>query len=197
MKLLVICGQKGAGKDTLAAKLINEGWIQIAYADILKEALMVLFGWDKSYFEHNKKEVIDYEWNTTPRQMCQLLGTEFLRHTCSFLNTDVEHPDNKSIFKATFHIKRVHQKITQLISDNPNVKIVITDGRFEDEIEYVRWMGGSVIKIVRPSIVTNEYSNHPSETYINQLNKVDLLINNDGTISNLWRKLDGFLSEHD
>lgn len=196
MKLLVICGQKGAGKDTLAENLINNGWIKIAYADVLKEALMTLFGWDKTYFEHNKKEVVDEEWNTTPRQMCQLLGTEFLRETCSFLNTEVYHPINNTIFKASFHIKRVHQKITQLVSENPDVNIVITDGRFADEIDYVRWMGGNVIKIIRPSMKTNEYSSHVSETFVDQLDSEDLLIVNDETVEQLWNKLDSFLSEH-
>lgn len=195
MNLLLLIGNKGVGKDTLATHLINKGWIQMAYADTLKEALMVLFNWDKSIFNQSTKETIDNEWGTSPRQMCQLLGTEFLREKCSFLNTTIYHPVTNEPFQATFHIKRVHQKILKLLDDNPTSKIVITDGRFKDEIEYVKWMNGTTIKIDRPTVSNNEYSNHLSETYIKNLtqNDVDYYILNDGTINELWNKINNFI----
>jgi hypothetical protein len=194
MKLLVISGKKGSGKDTLATYLINNGWSSMAYADTLKEALMVLFNWDKSIFEHSTKELIDNEWGTSPREMCQLLGTEFLREKCSFLNTTIYHPITKEPFQATFHIKRVHQKILKLLEDNPNTNIVITDGRFPDEIEYVKWMGGKVIKIERPLLQNNEYSNHSSENQIDNLSYDFLIVNNE-TIENLWNKFNNILAK--
>jgi hypothetical protein len=192
MKLLVISAQKGAGKDTLAQHLVSNGWISLSYADTLKDALMVLFNWDKSIFEHNSKELIDPEWNTSPRQMCQLLGTEFLRQQCSFLNTSIKHPTNNETFNATFHIKRTHQKILKILEYVPNPKIVITDGRFKDELDYVKFMGGSIVKIIRPSMEDNHYSNHPSETYVKSLTEkdVDYTIINNGTIEELWSKID-------
>jgi len=192
MKLIVLCGQKGVGKVTLAQYLINNGWFSIAYADTLKEALMVLFDWDKNIFEQSSKELIDPEWGTSPRLMCQLLGTEFLREKCSFLNTTIYHPFTKEPFQATYHIKRVHQKILKLLDDNPNANIVITDGRFKDEIEYVKWLGGITIKIDRSSVLSNEYSNHDSEKYVGCLNKenVDYYILNNGTINDLWDNID-------
>lgn len=195
MKLLLLIGNKGVGKDTLATHLINHGWIQMAYADTLKEALMVLFNWDKSIFDQSTKETIDTKWGTSPRQMCQLLGTEFLREKCSFLNTTIYHPVTNEPFQATFHIKRVHQKILKILENNANSKIVITDGRFKDEIEYVKWINGITIKIDRPTVLNNEYSNHQSETYITNLGKddVDYYILNDETIENLWNKINNII----
>jgi hypothetical protein len=188
MKLLVISGRKGSGKDTLATYLINNGWKSMAYADTLKEALIVLFDWDKSIFEHSTKELIDNEWGTSPREMCQLLGTEFLRERCSFLNTTIYHPISNEPFQATFHIKRIHQKILKLLENDPNTNIVITDGRFPDEIEYAKWMGGIVIKIERPTLIVNQYSNHASEHNIDKL-AYDHLIINDGTKEDMWDKI--------
>jgi len=196
MKLLLLIGNKGVGKDTLAKSLLNNGWVSLAYADTLKDALMVLFNWDKDIFEQSSKELIDNEWGTSPRQMCQLLGTEFLREKCFFLNTTIYHPITNQPFQATFHIKRVHQKILKLLENNPNINIVITDGRFKDEIEYVKWMDGYTIKIDRPSVSNNEYSNHSSETYIRNLGKDDVnyYIINDGTIQDLWNKIENILA---
>ena len=193
MKLLLISGRKGSGKDTLATHLINNSWHSMAYADTLKDALLVLFNWDKSIFEQSTKELIDTEWGTSPREMCQLLGTEFLRERCSFLNTTIYHPFTKEPFQSSFHIKRVHQKILKLLENNQNCNIVITDGRFPDEIEYIKWMGGTVIKIERPSLKNNEYSNHSSENQIDKL-LYDYLIVNDGTKEDMWKKIDNTLN---
>jgi hypothetical protein len=76
----------------------------------------------------------------------------------------------------------------KLLENNQNCNIVITDGRFPDEIKYVKWMGGTVIKIERPSLKNNEYSNHTSENQIDKL-LYDYLIVNDGTKEDMWNKL--------
>lgn len=191
MKLLGLSGNKGAGKDTVAEYLRQQGWITISYADTLKNALQILFNWDKSIFDQSTKELIDPVWNTSPREMCQLLGTEFLREQCKFLNTNIINPLTNQQFTATYHIKRTHQRILDILQYLPNSNIVITDVRFQDELDYIHFMGGSIIKIDRPSLQDNQYSNHPSETFVKSLTKKDVeyYVINDGTIDDLWNKI--------
>jgi hypothetical protein len=191
-RIVLLVGKKGAGKDTVANHLKSQGWVQFAFADTIKESLCVLMGWDMTVFEHPIKEAIDLEWNTSPRQMCQLIGTEFLRQQCSFLKTDVRHPnDEQRRFNATFHIKRLHMKLCQYLKDHPSVPgIVITDGRFPDELQYVReLMGGILWKIERTS--ANHCDTHASEAYIDEFPRewFHRTIYNDGTIEELYRSL--------
>jgi hypothetical protein len=54
-------------------------------------------------------------------------------------------------------------------------------------------MSGSVIKIERPLLYNNEYSNHASENQIDNLS-YDFLIVNNGTIEDLWNKLINILN---
>jgi hypothetical protein len=189
--IVLIVGKKGAGKDTLATHLVSKGWKKFAFADTIKEALCVLMGWDMSRFDHPIKEEIDPEWDTTPRQMCQLIGTEFLRQQCSFLNTKIYHPDTMIGFEATFHIKRLHMKLCEFIRDNPNIPgIIITDGRFHDELSYVRdFLRGKLWKIERESLTSTD--THPSEANIDRfpLEWFDRIIPNNGTISELISKI--------
>lgn len=198
--IVLIVGKKGAGKDTLASHLISRGWVQFAFADTIKEALCVLMDWDMSRFEHPTKEEIDPEWNTTPRQMCQLIGTEFLRQQCNFLKTDISHPsDTSRQFPATFHIKRLHMKLCNYVKSHPDVPgIVITDGRFPDELSYVRdFMKGQLWKIERPRNGVSSSDPHPSETHIDNFPAewFDHHLFNNGTIDDLYRHADTLMDE--
>lgn len=99
-------------------------------------------------------------WDVIPRKMCQELGTEFLRDYCSsFLDLNIIHPKTKEIKKVNFYVKRLHKEILKLYNTDTN--IVISDGRFQDEIDYVKWLCRIVIKIVRNTEL-NEFSNHKS-----------------------------------
>ena len=190
--IVLLVGKKGAGKDTLASTLISRGWKRFAFADTIKEALCVLMGWSMDYFEHPIKEANDPVWNTTPRQMCQLIGTEFLRNQCSFFNTEIRHPNTNTGFNASFHIKRLHMKLCEFISENPDVPgIVITDGRFPDELSYVRdFLHGQLWKIERESL--NSIDMHESEANINRfpVEWFDRIIQNNGTIYELIRMIE-------
>jgi hypothetical protein len=196
-RILLLVGKKGSGKDTLASHLKAKGWIQFAFADTIKEALCVLMDWDMTRFEHPIKEEIDPEWNTSPRQMCQLIGTEFLRQQCNFLKTDIRHPsDQQRHFPATFHIKRLHMKLCKYLEEHPDVPgIVITDGRFPDELKYVlEFMNGELWKIERPTVCNSDA--HASETHIDQFPTewFHRTILNNGTIDDLFNSISTYIS---
>jgi len=188
MSIIGLSGYKGSGKDTVADYLVeNHGYIKVAFADFLKNALKELFNWNDDNFNQNNKEKIDPYWGVTPRKMCQEMGTEFLRIYCkSFISLDFNLP-NGDPYKSTFHIKRINQEVIKLL--NAKANIIFSDVRFQDELDYIKKIGGSIIRISRDSVKDNEFSQHVSETNIKELNNVDYDISNHETIPLLFKKI--------
>ena len=184
MYIIGLTGYKGSGKDTIADYLVGEhGFIKIAFADFIRNALKELFDWDDDNFSQEKKEIPDSYWGVTPRKMCQEIGTEFLRIHCKdFISQDFKLPNNED-YKATFHIKRINKEVMKLLSINSNVKIVFSDIRFQDELDYIKKIGGKVLKVVRNDSNINEYSNHISEKNIDGLTNIDYeVLNNESKL---------------
>ena len=91
-------------------------------------------------------------------------------------------------FKSTFHIKRLNKDIVNFYAINKNVKIIISDIRFQDEVDYVKKLGGVVIKINR-NIGKNEFSNHASENQVDKLNSIDINLDNDNDLDHYIKKI--------
>ena len=189
MPIIGLCGHKGSGKDTIANMLVqNDDFIKIAFADFIRNAAKELFNWDDSRFEQENKEKIDEYWGVTPRKILQELGTEFLRIHCKpFLSMEFKLPNNDS-YEGTFHIKRINQEVMRLLEINSNVNIIFSDIRFQDELDYIKKLGGYIIKVTRPSLSKNKFSQHISEKNISSLNNVDYEIVNDHNIPHLYKK---------
>tara|TARA_B100000524_G_C23590689_1_gene348910 strand:- start:49 stop:669 length:621 start_codon:yes stop_codon:yes gene_type:complete len=190
MPIIGICGYKGSGKDTLADFLVNnENYIKIAFADFIRNALMKLFDWDESDFNPDKKELKDPYWGVTPRKMCQEIGTEFLRYHCKdFISTEFKLP-NGEVYNGTFHIKRINKEIIKLLEIDPKGNIIFSDIRFQDELDYIKKLGGFIIRVSRNNISTNEFSNHISEKNILELKNVDFEIENNDTVLEFFKRI--------
>jgi hypothetical protein len=190
MTIIGLCGLKGSGKDTVADMLVqNDNYIKVAFADFIKNALKELFDWDDLSFEQNKKEEIDPYWGVTPRKMCQELGTEFLRVHCKdMISTKFLLPNNIE-YEGSFHIKRLNKEICKYIAHNKNINIIFSDIRFQDELDYVKSLGGVIVKINRGNSNKNEFSDHISEKNIDSLQNIDYKIDNDSTIPDLVKKV--------
>jgi adenylate kinase family enzyme len=190
MPIIGLTGVKGSGKDTIADYLVhNYGYIKVAFADFIKNALKELFDWNNEDFSQNKKEVKDPYWGVTPRKMCQEIGTEFLRVHCKdFISLDFCLPNGEN-YQGTFHIKRINKEITKLLEINKNVNIVFSDIRFQDELDYIKKIGGKIIRLSRNDSNKNEFSEHISEKNILDLKEVDYEISNNQTILLLFKKI--------
>ena len=185
MQIIGLVGNKGVGKDTVAKYFIDNGYKQVAFADTLKEALKVLFNWNDELHNQDKKEAVDNEWGVSPRQMLQLLGTEFLRDKCSeYLDTTIEY--NKQKRKFSYHIKKLFLDIKDDIYKGK--KFIFSDIRFQDELDFVKLIGGTIIKIER-NVIKNEFSKHISESNIDKLKYIDYVIENNNTINHLYKKI--------
>ena len=189
MQIIGLCGNKGSGKDTFANYLVEtDGYIKVAFADYIREALKILFDWNEENFSQEFKEKNDEYWDVSPRKMMQELGTEFLRFHCvNMMSQDFYLPDGKT-YKSTFHIKRLNKDIMKFYETNKNVKIIISDIRFQDEVDYVKKIGGTVIRINR-ELEKNNFSNHASEIQINNLNSIDINLVNDKDLDHYIKKV--------
>lgn len=172
--IIGLVGNKRVGKDTCADYLCyTHNFKKYSFATYLKQALKILFDWDDASFNDDNKEVVDTFWNVTPRQMCQDLGS-FLRN-----------------FNKNFHINRLDKDISKL-GKLDNVNIVFSDIRYQNELDYVKSLGGIIIKINRNTVL-NDFSNHESETSIDNLTGIDSYIINNGTLDILYSNLNNII----
>jgi hypothetical protein len=189
MKIIAIQGFIGSGKDTLANLILNnnENSIKLSFASSLKDCISVVFNWNREMLEGDTKESREWrekidEWwskrlnipHLTPRWVLQNWGTEVLRGHF--------HPD--------IWIASLENKIQNMKDIN---MIIITDCRFENEIECLKKLGAFFIRIkrgpepewleyylnydVKPNVHISEYS------WIK--NDFDITIENDGTVEDL------------
>ncbi len=149
-------GNAGIGKSTLAHEVSDYfNGVVIPYAKPLKESLVVLTGLDMDFFTNIElKEEIIPGLDKTPRQIMQLMGTEFAR--------DMIHPD--------FWLWRMRQNISEYSSRD----IFIDDVRFENEAQLVRDNGGVIIHLIRNYEKVTDEIDHASEKPVRKL-KCDLI----------------------
>ncbi len=156
-KIIGISGKAGAGKDTAAARLIAEhGFVRIAFADALKAGAQAMFGFDYEQINGSKKEIVDERYGKSPRQIMQLLGTEFGR---KLVCDDVWLRVMRARLDAWAH-----------------VHVVIPDVRFPNELEAVQAWGGQVWRVERPGVAA--VNPHPSETALDDAKFDRRLVNN-------------------
>lgn len=157
IQIIGVTGRKRSGKDTIGSYLVEKyGFVRVAYADALKEACKNIFGFsDEQLYGDDLKEVVDEYWGHTPREILQKVGTELFRERlpqlCTYISNDI-------------WIRSVERKIQNLAKQGVS-KIVITDIRFPNEIEFITRSGGVTWKVVRPGLFTDSSSPvHTSET---------------------------------
>lgn len=176
-RVIGITGRKFSGKDTLGNFFVNEfGYQKIAYADALKEAVKSIFDFDDEQLNGSKKEVIDDFWNKTPRQILQFVGTDLFRNHTHELLPNI----GKDIWCQV-----VKRKILNKFNENPCSKFVITDARFENEVNVIRELNGTVINLYRDTGYTD---NHESEALIDTL-YYDYKFENNSSKNELYHKV--------
>jgi len=174
MNIIGISGLKQSGKDTAAQYLVkNFGFTRVAFADPIKDQMYILNPWVKTNDEHTSlrlASVVDAAgWDRAKeeyleiRRLLQIYGTEVARDS----------------FGADIWVNSAFRQI-----QSKNLKnIVITDVRFQNEIEAIRKYGGKLIKIKSNRTITND--DHVSEQDLPD-SKFDSIVINNGTIEDLY-----------
>lgn len=204
--IIGICGFQSSGKDTIANFLIEEyGFQKLSFAGALKDIISVMFGWSRDKLEGLTPEdrawrnIVDEWWaktldipQLTPRYVLQHFGTDIFRNH----------------FHQDIWVKIVENKLNQLLVHNPtnnttnkknNTNIVITDCRFENELNLITKYGGKILKVYRclpqwfhdyqqGTDVEEVKLLHSSETSWIRSN-CDYEITNNGTIDELYEKI--------
>lgn len=169
-------GLAGSGKNAAADHLvINSYYNEYAFAKPIKDACKVMFNWTEEHVNGSLKEQIDTRYNVSPRQAMQTLGTEWGRNTIN----------------ANLWLLRAQDEINNAMMDGKS--LAITDARFDNEAQLIKDNGGIVIKIVRADI--EAVAAHSSETGISD-SLIDYVIKNDGSLFDLWAKIDSIILEH-
>lgn len=176
-KIIGITGRKFSGKDTLGDFFVKSyNYKQIAYADALKIAVKAIFDFDDEQLYGNKKEEVDDFWKKSPRQVLQFVGTDLFRNHTHELMPNV----GKDIW-----VEVVKRKILNGIKKDPNACFIITDARFHNEVNAIKELGGTIIKLHRN---TGYEDNHESEALIDTL-PFDYEFENNGTKGDLYEKV--------
>lgn len=179
--ILGLCGKARVGKDLFAEILAEEifnsvkkRFVLMAYAHELKNRVQRAFDLSYEQLWGNDKEIPDRRYQKykegndifwTPREIMQNYG-EFYR------SIDYD-----------FWVK----ELFRIIDEKEYSNVIITDVRHPNEADPIVKRGGLIIKITsnRENKEQIHGSNHISETAMDNYDKVDFHITNDGSIEDL------------
>ena len=133
------------GVQTCALPIL--GFVPLSFADSLKDSVSAIFGWDRALLEGDTKEsrefreTVDSFWSKkfskdiTPRYILQQFGTEVCRNN----------------LLDSIWVDSLERKILQ------HENVVITDVRFNNEIEFLKNLGATLIQVNRDVAMPNWY----------------------------------------
>jgi hypothetical protein len=202
--LIGLTGKKGAGKNTFAIAPVFKDYLELAFAEPLKDYTQVLYGLtDEQLHGPTKKNEVILDSNgvpvwfiegqsASPRKIFQWLGTDVIRE---YLGPDffvdlmrdriigLQTPDgSREIVKVIFS-EDIAGIILQFLGP---VNIIVTDVRFNNEGTLIKNLGGTVAEIRNPTLVNTD--THASEQGISP-SLVDYFVTNDPREENSLEKL--------
>lgn len=141
--LIGITGFIGSGKDTVAKMFVEKNCVQDSFASPLKDLCASVFGWPRQLLEGDTvesrefRETPDLYWTKklgidsfTPRLALQLIGTDVMRN---HFNNDI-------------WLNSLEYRIR---SKSHHTNIVISDARFQNELDLIKSIGGVIINVSR------------------------------------------------
>lgn len=149
-RLIGLAGLARSGKDTAGNYLVtNHGFdARAMFAGPLKDAARHIFG-----LSHEEVHGVNYDresahpaWGFSVRHMLQKLGTESVR----------------DIFGQDHWVQLMRLRLAT--GDLRDKDVVITDVRFDNEVEMIRDLGGQILGIVR----TDDQCHNPSYGHVSE-----------------------------
>jgi hypothetical protein len=140
-----LVGFIGSGKGTAGDILVSHGFRRDSFAGPVKDAVAVIFGWDRALLEGDTdtsrkfREIPCPFWSEvmgrdyTPREALQKMGTEA----------------GRNVFCSDIWTRALEQRISAATAVNDLVNFVITDVRFPNEAKLIRELGGYVVEVTR------------------------------------------------
>lgn len=178
-----LLGFIGSGKGTAGDLLKDMGFTPVSFAKGVKDVAAEMFGWPRHLLEGDTqqsrewREKPDLFWSKefgkdfTPRLALQLMGTEVGR--------DVFHKDFWVI------------KLKNYMQSNPNQNYVITDVRFQNEIEFVHDTKGILIEVQRG--VTPHWYEVATKANRGDYKAEEFMLKQSGIHESEWRWIGGYI----
>ena len=182
--IIGLAGIKYSGKDTVGGWLMSRyGFKRYAFGDCVKDVCRSVFGFSEEQLNGAFKEVKDEYWLVEPRRVMQYVGTELFRDGiggCKGLEW----------IGCDLWVNVVRRKIMSAGADE---LVVVTDVRFDNEAKMIRDLGGIVVGVRRMdgNVEVGVGNDHSSES---QDFRVDYEISNNGTLDELYGKIDEFMA---
>jgi len=210
MSIISISGKKGSGKDTAAARLIeNHGFTRFAFADILKDMLTSVFKIERKYFDdHELKDKqfdritvdfsdidkirmwleergveIDYVMRTNMENVGHGRTLDTPREMMQFIGTDVCRDNISNDLWIDLTIKNMLSSGKRLI--------VVTDARYANERRALKKLGGILLLIKRSTTDGKDtdkewqYDDHKTENDLGFEDDYDVVIENNSSVGQL------------
>ncbi len=173
--IIAFTGTKYHGKDSCADILMKHYpfFQRKSFARPIKDIVKIALDMTEEQVNgtEEQKEEIDPRWGISGRQACQIIGTDLFRER----------------FPGIW-VKNLHERMKQ-----PKEHYVVSDLRFDDEVEMIKSYPGTsvIIKVVRPIEKTDH---HKSDLGIDS-KYVDYIIDNNGTLEDLEQKVLNILTK--
>lgn len=176
-------GRKRSGKDTAADYIVNKyEYSKKSFGGPLKKGIQEWFQFTDEQLTTELKDQIDPNWGISPRKAFQIIGTDVVRKLFpSLLLPDI----GDKFWVKTFNIwynKNYDQHLG---------KVVLSDVRFQNEVDFIKKNGGIVIKLTRPCL--NNKDNHTSESLIDLITNYDEEIVNDSNLQDFYDQIDSVI----
>lgn len=177
--ILGISALSASGKDTFAKVLIDDNWMQFAFADPIKRMLMDIYDWpyEVLWGDSQLRNIPDKRY-PIPDKPGEFLSPRIALHRYGdagrelYANTWIDRvikdairviEDDRLIYipwKGVLDISFVSFGAV----DRSNINgILFSDIRYKNEFDAVQNIGGKLIRIMRPGHSTPKW-NHSSET---------------------------------
>jgi hypothetical protein len=177
--IIGIAGHARHGKDTTADFIVGHfGYRKQALADVMKEAMRVVFGWDDRYLYGDLKDKVDPRFGISPRHALQSFGTQWGQWELSKYD---------SFSEVTGRKLWVNSLLSRVSGD-----IVISDVRFPHEADAIHERGGIVI-LIRRSWYPIDMT-HESEQSVEEI-RPDFVIRNGSTLEALEEETVSLMNE--
>lgn len=182
--LIGITGEIGCGKSTAVNYLKSKyGFTEYMFAKPLKDIAVTLgFEEHQVYGTQEQKLEVNNFWGISGREFLQKFGSEVCRDYVPKILPNMKFND------CTMWV-RLFEKY---YSESKSERVAVSDVRFEDESKKIKELGGIIIRINRPKKQVSQNTEHLVHKSELQADKIvpDITIENDGSLKNLYNKLD-------